>query len=148
MFENNIIWILLVGLVGIWISLDFIQALFSSIKEGKEEEEEVEERPSSSANRDKLTGISKTDGPVAVTGASGYIGSRVVEDLMHQGYRVHACVRDVSNEKKVDHLLNLNQQGLEGSVELYESDLLEKGLSSTSSSLSSSFPSFMLLNMA
>ena len=42
MFENNIIWILLVGLVGIWISLDFIQALFSSIKEGKEEEEEVD----------------------------------------------------------------------------------------------------------
>jgi len=40
MFENNIIWILLVGLVGIWISLDFIQAMFSSIKEGKEEEEE------------------------------------------------------------------------------------------------------------
>ena len=45
MFENNIIWILLVSLVGIWISLDFIQAMFSSIKEGKEEEEE--ERPSS-----------------------------------------------------------------------------------------------------
>jgi len=41
MFENNIIWILLVGLVGIWISLDFIQAMFSSIKEGKEEEEEL-----------------------------------------------------------------------------------------------------------
>ena len=38
MFENNIIWILLVGLVGIWISLDFIQAMFSNIKEGKEEE--------------------------------------------------------------------------------------------------------------
>ena len=127
MFENNIIWILLVGLVGIWISLDFIQALFSSIKEGKGKEEKVEEKPSSSDNRDNLTGISKADGPVAVTGASGYIGSRVVEDLMHQGYQVHACVRDVSNEKKVDHLLNLNQQGLEGSVELFESDLLEKG---------------------
>jgi hypothetical protein len=41
MFENNIIWILLVGLVGIWISLDFIQAIFSSIKEGKGKEEEV-----------------------------------------------------------------------------------------------------------
>ena len=58
MFENNIIWILLVGLVGIWISLDFIQAMFSSIKEGKgkgkeeEEEEDVEEKPSSSNNRD------------------------------------------------------------------------------------------------
>ena len=131
MFENNIIWILLVGLVGIWISLDFIQAMFSSIKEGKGKgkgkEEEVEEKPSSSDNRDNLTGISKADGPVAVTGASGYIGSRVVEDLMHQGYQVHACVRDVSNEKKVDHLRNLNEQGLDGSVELFESDLLEKG---------------------
>ena len=122
MFENNIIWILLVGLVGIWIALDFIQAMFSSIKEGKGKgkEEEEEERPSSNDNRNKLTtGISKADGPVAVTGASGYIGSRVVEDLMHQGYQVHACVRDVSNEKKVDHLLNLNQQGLGGSVELF-----------------------------
>ena len=47
-----------------------------------------------------MTGISKTDGPVAVTGASGYIGSRVAEDLMEQGYQVHACVRDSSNEKK------------------------------------------------
>ena len=63
-----------------------------------------------------MTGISKADGPVAVTGASGYIGSRVVEDLMHQGYQVHACVRDVSNEKKVDHLRNLNEQGLQGRV--------------------------------
>ena len=54
-FENNIIWILLVGLVGTWISLDFIQAIFSSIKEGKGKEEEVEEKPSSSDNRDKLT---------------------------------------------------------------------------------------------
>ena len=43
MFENNIIWILLVGLVGIWISLDFIQTIFRNTKEGKE----VEERPSS-----------------------------------------------------------------------------------------------------
>ena len=55
MFENNIIWILLVGLVGIWISLDFIQTLFSSIKEGKGKEEKVEEKPSSSDNRDNLT---------------------------------------------------------------------------------------------
>ena len=45
-FENNIIWILLVGLVGIWISLDFIQTIFSNTKEGNE----VEERPSSNDN--------------------------------------------------------------------------------------------------
>ena len=49
-----------------------------------------------------MTGITKQDGPVAVTGASGYIGSRIVEDLLEQGYEVHACVRDASNGKKVD----------------------------------------------
>ena len=46
-----------------------------------------------------MSGIKKQDGPVAVTGASGYIGSRIVEDLLQQGYEVHACVRDASNEK-------------------------------------------------
>ena len=74
-----------------------------------------------------MAGISKNEGPVAVTGASGYIGSRVVEDLMKEGYEVHACVRDKSNGMKVDHLLNLNSEELEGSVKLFESDLLEKG---------------------
>ena len=33
-----------------------------------------------------MSGIKKQDGPVAVTGASGYIGSRIVEDLLQQGY--------------------------------------------------------------
>lgn len=55
MLENNIIWILLVGLVGIWISLDLIQAMFNYIKEGKEEK--VEEKPFSSENKENLTGI-------------------------------------------------------------------------------------------
>ena len=50
-----------------------------------------------------MSGIRKQDGPVAVTGASGYIGSRIVEDLLQQGYEVHACVRDSSNEQKVNH---------------------------------------------
>ena len=38
------------------------------------------------------TAISPSDGPVAVTGASGYIGSWIVHDLMEQGY----SVRDIS----------------------------------------------------
>ena len=107
----------------VWIWIDFIQFL----AEGKEEEKE-EQTPSSQSDIEvSTTGITKTDGPVAVTGASGYIGSRVVEDLMQQGYEVHACVRDKSNGKKVDHLLNLNGQGLDGSVQLFEADLLDPG---------------------
>ena len=47
-----------------------------------------------------MSGIKTQDGPVAVTGASGYIGSRIVEDLLDEGYTVHACVRDASNGKK------------------------------------------------
>jgi len=74
-----------------------------------------------------MAGISKGDGPVAVTGSSGYIGSRIVEDLMEQGYEVNACVRDSSNARKVDHLINLNEKGLDGEVRLFEGDLFKKG---------------------
>ena len=41
--------------------------------------------------------ISSSDGPVAVTGASGYIGSWIVRDLVDQGYQVRACVRDANS---------------------------------------------------
>ncbi|KAH8058304.1 dihydrokaempferol 4-reductase [Aureococcus anophagefferens] len=41
---------------------------------------------------------------VAVTGASGFIGSHVVEACLQAGYVVRACVRDPSNEAKVAHL--------------------------------------------
>ena len=43
-----------------------------------------------------MSAISPADGPVAVTGASGYIGSWIVRDLMEQGDEVRACVRDQS----------------------------------------------------
>ena len=39
MFDNNIIWVILVGLAGIWIAVDFIQAMYSGIKEGSQEED-------------------------------------------------------------------------------------------------------------
>ena len=74
-----------------------------------------------------MTGISPADGPVAVTGASGYIGSWIVQDLVEQGYPVNACVRDVGKPDKVDHLLAMNDAGFKGSVSLFAADLLQPG---------------------
>ena len=72
--------------------------------------------------------VSPADGPVAVTGASGSIGSWIVRDLMQQGYRVRACVRDLSNPAKVDHLEAMNDDpSLRGSVTLCEADLGKPG---------------------
>ena len=71
--------------------------------------------------------ISPADGPVAVTGSSGYIGSWIVQDLMEQGYEVRACVRDTSRPEKVDHLLALNDSGLRGRTELHAGDIFEPG---------------------
>ena len=42
-----------------------------------------------------------------VTGASGYIGSHVVANLLARGEKVRATVRDVSDPERVDHLRNL-----------------------------------------
>ena len=71
--------------------------------------------------------VSPADGPVAVTGASGYIGSWIVKDLMEQGYQVRACVRDRSLPEKVDHLLALNGTSLRGQVEIFEADIFKRG---------------------
>jgi nucleoside-diphosphate-sugar epimerase len=60
-------------------------------------------------------------GVVAVTGASGYIGSFVTTALRDAGYTVRACVRDPKNVEKVGHL-----QGLSG-VELFAADLFAEG---------------------
>lgn len=71
--------------------------------------------------------ISPADGPVAVTGASGYIGAWTTRDLMRQGYHVRATVRDTLNPAKVDHLTALNDEDLKGSLELFEADLHNRG---------------------
>ena len=71
--------------------------------------------------------VSPADGPIAVTGASGYIGCWIVQDCMEQGYEVRACVRDKNNPAKVEHLLDLNYDGMRGSVSLYEADLFKPG---------------------
>ena len=66
------------------------------------------------------------DTPVLVTGGSGYIASWVVQQLLEQGYKVNATVRNKSKIAKVDHLLNL-QKKYTGKLELYEADLLKEG---------------------
>ncbi len=74
-----------------------------------------------------MSAITPGDGPVAVTGASGYIGSWVVRDLMAAGYHVRAVVRDPGNPAKVDHLLALGEAGLPGRIDLARGDLTEAG---------------------
>ncbi|XP_027929072.1 cinnamoyl-CoA reductase 1-like [Vigna unguiculata] len=60
-----------------------------------------------------------------VTGASGYIASWLVKFLLQRGYTVKATVRDPSNPKKVDHLVNLD--GAKERLQLFKADLLEEG---------------------
>jgi len=77
-------------------------------------------------NASNTAPVSPNDGPIAITGASGYIGSWIVKDCVEQGYTVRACVRDQSNPIKVDHLMALNQSG-PGEVSLEEADLFKRG---------------------
>ena len=68
-----------------------------------------------------------SDGPVAVTGASGYIGAHAVRQLMKRGFKVHACVTDASVPAKVDHIKSMNDEGHPGSVEIMQGNILDEG---------------------
>jgi len=59
---------------------------------------------------------------VAITGASGYLASHVVDVFVKNGYSVRGTVRDPSNKVKVGHLENLFPD-----IKLYQADLLEEG---------------------
>ena len=74
-----------------------------------------------------MSSIRAEEGPVAVTGASGYVGAHVVAGLLRRGYQVKACVTDMTNPDKTEHLLSMNEEGLKGSVELFSANLLEQG---------------------
>ena len=74
--------------------------------------------------------ISPSDGPVAVTGASGYIGSHVCKNLVEHGYEVRACVRDHTSEARTRHLLAMNSgqaKGGGGSLACFSADLMVEG---------------------
>jgi len=65
-----------------------------------------------------------TEGLVTVTGASGYIGSHVVANLLAKGRNVRATVRDADDPIRVDHLKNL-KKGDGGNLEIVEMDLFD-----------------------
>jgi len=71
--------------------------------------------------------VTPVDGPVAVTGASGYIGAHTVLTLVKHGYNVRACVRDPSDKSKTEHLLAMNSAAYSGKVELCSGDVFKPG---------------------
>lgn len=62
---------------------------------------------------------------MCVTGASGYIASWLVKQLLLRGYTVKASVRDPNDPRKTQHLLGL--EGAESRLMLLKADLLEQG---------------------
>jgi len=67
--------------------------------------------------------------PVAVvTGATGFVASELVKQLLEKGYTVRGTVRSLHNESKVQHLDRLGK-ALPGQLTLHEADLLKVCLS-------------------
>ncbi|MEV7420227.1 NAD-dependent epimerase/dehydratase family protein [Streptomyces sp. NPDC089919] len=66
------------------------------------------------------------EGPVLVTGGSGFVGSRLVDELLERGYHVRATVRSLADAAKVGPLTEMAGRH-PGRLELFEADLLAAG---------------------
>jgi dihydroflavonol-4-reductase len=62
---------------------------------------------------------------VAVTGASGYIASHLIAQLLAEGYQVRGTVRSLKKEESFAHLKKLS--GAAERLELFEAELLAEG---------------------
>lgn len=47
-----------------------------------------------------------------VTGASGYVATELIKQLLSKGYNVRGTVRSLASKDKVSHLLKLNEVSL------------------------------------
>ena len=63
---------------------------------------------------------------VIFAGASGFVATEVVKQLLEKGYSVRATVRSLSSKEKVEHLQLLGE-ALPGKLTLHEADLLKPG---------------------
>ncbi len=63
---------------------------------------------------------------IMVSGAAGYLASWIVAQLLEQGYRVHATVRDLQDHSKLQHLEALSIR-YPGALQLFAADLLQPG---------------------
>ena len=64
-----------------------------------------------------------TSSPVMVTGATGYVGGVLVQQLLEAGLTVHCPVRDPTNQSKVQHLRELQKSE---NLKFFKADLLEE----------------------
>ncbi|KAK8655188.1 hypothetical protein V6N13_107778 [Hibiscus sabdariffa] len=62
---------------------------------------------------------------VCVTGASGFVASWLVKQLLLRGYNVNASVRHPNDPRKTQHLLAL--EGAENRLKFFKANLLEDG---------------------
>lgn len=69
---------------------------------------------------------SPDNGPVLVTGGSGFIALELISQLLTAGYTVHTTVRSLQNHAKVQPLRKLRDRH-EGRLLLFEADLLQPG---------------------
>ncbi|KAK9792717.1 hypothetical protein WJX73_002527 [Symbiochloris irregularis] len=63
---------------------------------------------------------------VVVTGASGFVATELVTQLLHKGYTVRGTVRSTKNAEKTAHLRALGEV-FAGKLDLHEADLLQDG---------------------
>ena len=68
--------------------------------------------------------IDKTK-PVLVTGATGYLASWVVKQLLDDGLTVHGTVRNKAKTEKYQHLMDIAAKS-KGKLEIFEADLLKE----------------------